>query len=920
MAAPPKKFSRNAVVTAGLFVLLAITFGMYVRREQAVDAAASARLNSRTLADEMRLSSDELTRMARSYAITRDTIYRKHYQEILDVREGKLPRSPTYTRGGWHLHHPRPVQRGVENAQPGALLDLMRSAGFTEGEFAKLAEAKAISDSLTGIELRVMEMTAAGIRGGPTARERVIGLLYDGSYNNTKGAIMAAVDDFVSAVDHRTAAAVDRAQRMAAIMRLLFLLVAAALIVMLWRTYAALRKTMGGSVSEVHQRIAALGGGSLVATDEEKRSPNSVLAWLAEANTRLSDTIRERTQSEERMRAVVESALDCIVSMNADGRVTEFNPAAERTFGYKREDAIGRTMAELIIPPDMRAAHEEGLRRFLATRSARILGKRVELTALRADGTEILVELAVVRLGSQEPPVFTGFIRDISEHKRDEIRLREQAALLDHAQDAIIVRGLDNKVSYWNKGAERLYGWSSAEAMGRSVLGLFFKEPAPFHLASAHVMKEGYWTGELEKLTKDGSLTTVESRWTLVRDAKGAAQCVMLIDTDIRQRKTLEQHFLRAQRMESIGTLAGGIAHDLNNVLAPIMMSIGLLKETVKGAEDQELLETIAGSARRGADMVAQVLSFARGVGGQRKPVRAKQLIAEIEKIVSDTFPKNIQVRTVIKPDLWTIVGDHTQLHQVLLNLCVNARDAMPDGGQIAITADNVALASDEKPASNGSVAGTYVRIIVEDTGLGIAPNVIDNIFDPFFTTKELGKGTGLGLSTSIGILRSHGGFIRVTSEVGIGTTFTVFLPATASPEVEACGLPAVDNVRGHGETVLIVDDEPSIRHITGQTLEAFGYRVLLAANGTQGIAIYTEQHAKIAVVLTDMMMPVLDGLSMIQVLTRLNPRVRIIAVSGLGTNRAAATEASTAVRDYLSKPFTAETLLSTVQQVLAER
>ena len=920
MSAPPKKFSRNAVVTAGLLVVLAITFGMYVRSERAVDAAAATRFNSRLLADEMRNSSDELTRMVRSYAVTRDTVYRTHYQKILDIREGKLPRSPAYTGGAWHLHHPSSAQKALEREKQAALLDLMRGAGFTDEEFAKLAEAKAISDSLTAIEFRAMELTAAEARGGAPSRDRVFRMLYDDAYNNTKGAIMVAIDDFVTAIDRRTLAAMEHAQSIATLMRFLFIAVAVLVSLMMWRTYVALRATLGGSVSEVHRRIAALGGGSFVATDEEKRSPNSVLGWLSEANARLTDTLRERTLGEERMRAVVESALDCIVSMSADGKITEFNPAAERTFGYKREEAIGRTLAELIVPPPLRAAHEAGLRRYIATGNARILGKRVELPALRADGTEVLVELAVTRLGSQEPPVFTGFMRDISEHKRDEIKLREQAALLDHAQDAIIVRDLEHRITYWNHGAERIFGWTRAEATGRSVVGLFFKDPAPFHAASAQLTMAGHWAGEMEKLTKDGSRRTVESRWTLVRDAAGAPQSIMLIDTDITQRKLLEQQFLRAQRMESIGTLAGGIAHDLNNVLAPIMMSIGLLKETVSGAEDQELLDTIAGSARRGADMVAQVLSFARGVDGQRSPVRAKHLVGEIEKIVSDTFSKNIEIRTLIKPDLWTIIGDQTQLHQVLINLCVNARDAMPYGGQISITAENCTVEAADLHASDGASPGTYVRIEVEDTGHGISNDDLDKIFDPFFTKKEIGKGTGLGLSTSLGILRSHGGFVRVSSEVGRGTRFRVFLPATVDAGTDDRSEPVSNHARGNGETVLVVDDEAAIRYITGQTLESFGYRVLLAANGTEAIAIYAEQQQNIAVVLTDMMMPVLDGLSTIQVLMRLNPNVRIIAVSGITANRTVATDVGTAVRQYLGKPFTAEALLATVQQVLKER
>jgi PAS domain S-box-containing protein len=905
------RFARNAVATGALLVVLMAIFWLYVRSEGAVDVAAQTRLNSRILGEELRQSSDELTRMARSYAITGDTVYQKRYYDILAIREGKLPRPLSYSGSGWQLEQPPRTGKSGEVQRQGALMDIMRGAGFTEQEFGTINKAKAISDSLTNTEFRAMQLVP---RGGAD-RGRAIDMLFDDNYSSSKGAIMGSIDDFLRAVDARTLAAVDRAQSRATTTRFIFIAVGVLLLVSLWRTYAALRGTMGGSVIAVHRRIAALGSGDAPAAFEGKGPADSVLGWLSEADARLAYNTRERARVEERMRAVVESALDCIISMDAEGCVIEFNPAAEKTLGYKREDVIGKSLAEIIIPPRFRAAHDEGLRRVLSTGVGKILGKRIELPALRADGGEVLVELAITRLGSETPPVFTGFMRDISERKRGEERLREQASLLDHAQDAIIVRGLDERVTYWNKGAERLYGWSAAEAMGQSVVTLFFKDPAPFHAASAHVMKEGQWLGELQKFVKNGSMRTVESRWTLVRDGDGAPMSVMLIDTDITEKKSLEAQFFRAQRMESIGTLAGGIAHDLNNVLAPIMMSIDLLKQSVTAPDDQELLDTIAVSSRRGADMVAQVLSFARGMGGRRIQVKARNLIADAEKLVTDTFPKNIAIKTLVQPDLWTIVGDPTQLHQVMVNLCVNARDAMPHGGQISITAENDALTN-----SDGPPPGNYVRIDVADTGHGMAPTVLARIFDPFFTTKDIGKGTGLGLSTSLGIVTSHGGALRVESHVGKGTRFRILLPAQADAVREE--FPAVKPklARGNGEMVLIVDDEAAIRQITAQTLDAFGYRALIANDGAEGIAVYSRNQRDIALVITDMMMPVLDGPSMIQVLLRMNPKVRIIAVSGGTANRAQAGDAEKNVKRYLAKPFTAEMLLEAIQGVLSER
>ena len=909
------RFARNAVVTGGLLVVLVVIFGLYVQRERAVDVAAQTRYNSRVLGEELRQSSDELTRMARSYVTTGDTVYQKRYYDILAIREGNLPRPLSYSGSGWRLQQPPSAGKSQEVQRQGALMDIMRGAGFTDDEFGTINRAKAISDSLTNTEFRAMQLALRG----EADRQRAVEMLYDRNYNSAKAAIMGSIDDFLIAVDERTLAAVDRAHGMATTMRFIFIGVGILLLLTLWRTYAALRGTMGGSVMAVHRRIAALGSGEATPAVEEKGPADTVLGWLSEADARLADTTRERALSEERMRAVVESALDCIISMDARGCIIEFNPAAERTLGYRRDDVIGKSLAEIIIPARFRAAHEEGLRRVLATGAGKILGQRVELPALCADGGEVLVELAITRLGSQDPPVFTGFMRDISDRKRDEQRLRQLASLLDHAQDAITLRDLDNRVTYWNKGAERLYGWTETEALGRSVVDLFFRDPTAFQEASEAVMKTGQWIGELEKRVKNGSMRTVESRWTLVRDADGKPTSVMLIDTDITEKKNLEQQFFRAQRMESIGTLAGGIAHDLNNVLAPIMMSIDLLRQAVTAPEDQELLDTIAVSSRRGADMVAQVLSFARGMGGRRIPVRAKHLIGDAEKLVADTFPKNIAVRTLVRPDLWTIVGDPTQLNQVMVNLCVNSRDAMPEGGQISITAQNETIVNGDGIAS-GTPPGNYVRIDVEDTGRGMSSDVMARIFDPFFTTKDIGKGTGLGLSTSLGIVTSHGGSIRVDSRIGRGTRFRIFLPAQTEGVAEESAVVKPELARGSGEMVLIVDDEASIRLMTAQTLETFGYRVLVAADGAEAIAVYAQHQHDIAVVVTDMMMPVLDGPSMMQVLLRMNPKVRIIAVSGGTANRAQAGDAGKAVKRYLAKPFTAETLLSTIQGVLSER
>jgi len=442
------------------------------------------------------------------------------------------------------------------------------------------------------------------------------------------------------------------------------------------------------------------------------------------------------------------------------------------------------------------------------------------------------------------------------------------------------------------------------------------KDPQPYAEKVAHLYAHPDETSADEIVLTDG---TVFDRYSApVRGSDGKHYGRVWTFRDITERKKLEEQFLRAQRMESIGTLAGGIAHDLNNTLGPIILSIELLKEKFPDPDSQDVLSVVRSSAQRGADMVRQVLSFARGVEGRRMDVQVRHLVQEIEKLANDTFLKNIQVRTFVPFDLWTVLGDPTQLHQVLLNLCVNARDAMPGGGKLTISARNITLDEHYAALHLEARPGPYVLLQVKDSGTGMPPEVIKKIFDPFYTTKDLGKGTGLGLSTSLGIVKSHGGFIRVYSEVGEGATFEVYLPAQKEISPGAAAQLAAELPRGHGELILVVDDEISVRQITQQTLGAFGYRVVLAVDGVEAVAIYARERAEIAAVITDMAMPVMDGPATIEVLRRMNPAVRIIAASGLAGQGRVTDAMNLGVKHFLPKPYTAETLLKALRDVLS--
>ncbi|MHB8736628.1 MAG: PAS domain S-box protein, partial [Terriglobales bacterium] len=382
---------------------------------------------------------------------------------------------------------------------------------------------------------------------------------------------------------------------------------------------------------------------------------------------------------------------------------------------------------------------------------------------------------------------------------RAEEQIREQVALLDLAPDGIVVRDLEDRVRYWNRGAERLYGWTSAEALGRDIKTLIYQggDMDQFTAAKRELLSRAAWHGELRQYAKGGAPVTVDSRWTLLADADGRPERILVINTDNSERKRLESQALRTQRMEAIGTLASGISHDLNNILAPILMSVEILRHLPPDEECQSILTTVETSARRGADIVKQLLIFGRGVEGQRGAVQLRHLMKDMVSIIRETFPKDITITQQCGKDLWAVTGDPTQLHQVLLNLCVNARDAMPSGGRLSIDAQNREIDASFAAMIPDGNPGAYVLLTVTDTGSGIPPHIIEKIWEPFFTTKAVGKGTGLGLSTVLGIVRSHQGFVRVHSEAAKGSRFEIYLPA--SPAASAPEPQPEDLATPHG-------------------------------------------------------------------------------------------------------------------------
>lgn len=514
----------------------------------------------------------------------------------------------------------------------------------------------------------------------------------------------------------------------------------------------------------------------------------------------------------------------------------------------------------------------------------------------------------------------TVYFDDITDEREARLAISRQAALLDEATDAIIVRRRDHIITYWNRSAERLYGWPASEAVGCDIRTLLHDNVARFDEANAELLARGSWTGEFVLRSRTGDRIIVAARWTLIRDHDTDHDVVLAVNTDVTDQRRTELQLVRAQRLESIGTLAGGVAHDLNNTLAPILLASEMLHEEEDDADRGELISMILNSARRGADLVSQLLSFARGVDGDREPVDVAELLHAVYSIVRETFPKDIVVRTEVQAGLESVTGDRTQLQQVLLNLAVNARDAMPDGGTITLSASTVELDGQYLVAADGASPGRYVLIEVEDDGHGMAADVLDRVFEPFFTTKQPGSGTGLGLSMSAGIVQSHGGFLRAYSEIGSGSRFRVYLPSASHPAAPSDPSPSVAApLRGTGETVLVVDDEDAIRSTTRRTLEHAGYLVVEAANGAAAVAAFARFQEQIDVVLIDMMMPVMDGPSAIHALRSLDPHARIVAASGLHGNGKTTRAANAGVRHFLPKPYTSAGLLQAIAEALAD-
>jgi len=487
-----------------------------------------------------------------------------------------------------------------------------------------------------------------------------------------------------------------------------------------------------------------------------------------------------------------------------------------------------------------------------------------------------------------------------------------------------LVDPIAEKMLYTSPAYEKIWGRTCASLIEspQSWAQAIFAEDRERVLAATAKQGRGDYDVTYRIIRPDGSVRWIHDRAFPVKNAAGEVYRMAGVAQDITDQKLLEAQFFRAQRLESIGTLASGIAHDLNNILAPILMAAPIIRLSKSPEASSKMLGMVESSAQRAAKLVRQLLSFGRGAEGEKQRLRMAPLIKEIVTIAEQTFPKDITLAAEVASGTAEIVGDATQVHQVLLNLCVNARDAMPRGGTLTLATSNTHITPATAGATPGAMPGDFVMISVTDTGTGMTPEILDKIFDPFFTTKEVGKGTGLGLATVQGLVKSHGGFLTVHSQVGRGSTFTIYLPAHVEVAAVAVAGEVAALPTGHGETVLVVDDEENIRDTVRGILMQFGYTVILAEDGIDGVSRFALAQNEIKLVITDLDMPNMNGLTMIRVLRQISPGVKVIVSSGVMSGKKMGSRSgeisALGVSATLDKPFAADELLRVVQSVIA--
>lgn len=597
-------------------------------------------------------------------------------------------------------------------------------------------------------------------------------------------------------------------------------------------------------------------------------------------------------------------------------RILFLNAAFERQTGYRRDEAIGRS-PRFLQGPETQRQELDRIRGALESG----VPIRSELINYTKAGTPFWIELDITPIAN-ETGNFTHWVaiqRDITERKQTQEQLTQQAALLNETQDAIIVCDLHQTVEFWNRSAERLYGWTAAEALGQSIQALIGEDREAFREASTTVQQQGLWNGTMLHRCRDGAKLTTECNWTLVHDDQGHPRAIMAVNTDITQRLELEQKLQQSQRLEAVGQLTGGIAHDFNNLLTVILGNTELLVEQLQASPSlRGLAETVAAAAQRGADLTHRLLAFARRQALDPQVTQVNTLLPEIDSLLRRTLSVNIELELIQGTNLGLCLVDPSQLEAAIVNLCLNARDAMPEGGKLTIETANARLAQADTDRPADLLPGQYIRIIVTDSGHGIASDHLNQVFEPFFTTKPAEQGTGLGLSMVYGFIKQSGGHIELSSQLGQGTTVNLYLPRIQDPQAVEVSKAKPIAIEGGAETILVVEDNSLVRACVESQLKSLGYQVITARQGSEALeTLYREP--QVDLLFTDMMMPGgINGLQLAHAAQQLRPRLRVLYTSGYTENAIAHQGRLDPGVLLLSKPYRLPDLARMVRRALS--
>jgi PAS domain S-box-containing protein len=647
---------------------------------------------------------------------------------------------------------------------------------------------------------------------------------------------------------------------------------------------------------------------------------------LPEGLTIVAQDVTDRVRAQEataRLAAIVESSEDAVIGKQLDGTVTSWNAAAEHIFGYSADEMVGQSIYRL-IPPELHAVETEVLHRVARGEPVEF----AEAERIRKDGQHIFIALTVspIRDGSGRVVGVSSIKRDITTQKNtraalaaESARSRELAQALDASQ--AMVRQLDGRITYWSSGSARLYGWSVSEALGRLSHELLRTElPLPLDEIHAAMQARGRWEGEVTHLAKDGHRVHVASQWILRRGRGEESPSVIEVNTDVTAQRLVDEQARQSDRLEVVGQLAGGVAHEANNQMTVILGAASfLLGRRDLPEEARKDLEYVREAAERTAAITGQLLVFSRRQVVQPKVLDLDETVQGLEGVLRRALGERSSLILQLRAG-GRVRADPGQLAQVLLNLVLNSRDAMPLGGVVTVESRATELTEAYTRQRPGELIrpGPYAVLSVSDTGFGMSRETLNRIFEPFYTTKRMGQGTGLGLATVHGIVKQSGGYAWVYSEVGHGTTFKVYLPLDAEPVQP--GKPSLPPVRATGQTILLVEDEPAVRHMTSRVLQEYGYGVMEASGGHQALGVIERSEGSIDLLVTDVILPGMDGAELARRATELQPQLGVLFVSGYTDEEIVRRGLLDAGRPFLQKPFTPEALVSQIAELLKQR